>query len=291
MIATSAAIKLGFTQAFSRWATGLFAALASMAEVFAGVIAMLGAVSWLQGDARTPKVAMLAAVLTMLCARILLALVQGGAIRHSAAWLKGQGSGTTLEEIFSAAPRSLAWFLWTLPIELVATLWKWVGLAMVVFAYGRALGTHHAGGGAALTLALFLTLALPLALGWAALRRATLVISVRRDLGAWAAASQAVAALTARTGAFYAVLFTGLFTGGIAEAVLSVLSSGLSPSNASGFEPMIASQLASGVLLAFAAALFELVILYGFTALDSEDVAPAVAAVAVPVSHTAPPAV
>src|SRR5881394_1874331 len=110
MIDAGTAVKLAFTQAASRWATGLFAVLASFGEVFGGVVALLGAIAWLDGGEKSAPVALGAAFASVLAARILLAFVHGGAIRQSAAWLRGQGTGTTLEEMFTAAPRSMMWF-------------------------------------------------------------------------------------------------------------------------------------------------------------------------------------
>lgn len=282
MISTGAAIKLGFTQAASRWATGLFAVLASTAEVIAGVIALLAFFAWLNGGERTAPVAIAAAVAALLAARILLAFVHGGAIRQSAAWLKGLPSGTTLEEMFHAAPRSLAWFAWTLPIELLGALWKWLGLAALLWAYGRALATGAAGCSAALSLSMFTVLSLPLAIGWSALRRAALVAAVRDELGPFDAMARAAATLLARPGAHLAVLIVGLAGAFVAETMLSIFGSVLSPSELLALEPTLASQLGVGSLVAFAVALFELVILYGFTALET---GPA------PAPHPAAPAV
>lgn len=292
MISAGTAIRLGFVQAGSRWATGLFAALATMVEVFAGVVGMLGALAWLLGYSRAGPIALLTTVLCLLASRVLLTFVQGGAIRHGAKWLKGEATGTSLEEMFAAAPRSLAWLSWTLPLELLGMLWKWVGLAALLWAYGRALVTGHGGAGASFTLALFVTLALPLALLWAMLSRAALVAAVRDDVGPFVAASRALAWISARPGAFFAVLLVGLAGAMGAQLVLSIFGGAVSPDGASSLEHGIAEQLAGGVLAAFVAALFDLFILHGFTALVSapSPVAPAAPAVAIaPVPDLPPP--
>jgi hypothetical protein len=268
MTSAGTALKLGFTQAASRWATGLFAVLATVVEVIAQVIGVLGGLCWVEGDARTGPIALAAGFVCALCGRLMLALVQGGAIRQSAAWLKGQGTGTTLEEMFTAAPRSLAWFLWMLPVELFAMLWKWLGLAALLLAYGRAFAAHRGAVSAAAALAMFLTLSLPLALGWAGLRRAALVSAVRDEVGPWVASTRALAALGGRPGAHLVVLLVGVAGAVVSETVLSVFGSAVSRPELMAVEPMIAGQLAIGALVAFTAALFDLVILYGFTALD-----------------------
>lgn len=292
MIGAGSAIRLGFTQAFSRWATGFFCILVSIAEVFCGVILMLGFLAWLNGGARSGPIAIGAAVLGMLSARILLAFVHGGAIRQSAAWLEGRGTGTTLEEMFTAAPRSLGWFLWTLPIELLGALWKWVGLGALLFAYGRALLTRDGGFSASVTLAMFVTLALPLALGWALLRRAALIAAVRDELGPFAAASRGLSWIAARPGAWFAVLAVGVLAGAGAELVISMFGSAVSPEGGLDLiEPVIASELAGGVLVAFTWALFELVILFGFTALQSHPTPPPAPAPLPPAPDLPPPAV
>lgn len=295
MTTASAALRLAFSQAPSRWATALFAVLATFADVMGSSIALLGGAAWLAGAERTARVALLGALLVALVSRTLLAFVHGGAIRQSAAWLRGEGTGTALEEMFAAAPHSLRWFLWTLPIELLATLWKWLGLAAVVVAYGYALGTGRAGFSASVAFALFFTLSLPLALGWAALARATLVSAVREGLAPFAAASRALTELAARPGAYLAVLVTGAFGAALAEAMLSLFGSAFTPSGNLDLEPMLARQLAVGLLTAFTAALFELVILYGFTALavappPPAPLAPPLAPPTVPEGWVAPAA-
>lgn len=287
MISAGTAIRLGFLQAASRWATGLFAALATMVEVFAGVVGMLGALAWLQGYSRAGPIAILTTVLCLLASRVLLTFVQGGAIRHSAKWLKGESTGTSLEEMFHAAPRSLAWLLWTLPIELLGMLWKWLGLAALLWAYGRALVTGHGGAGASFTLALFVTLAFPLALLWAVLSRAALVAAVRDDVGPFVAATRALAWISERPGAFFAVLVVGLAGATGAEVVLSIFGSGMSPERTVSLEYGLADQLAGGLLVAFVGALFDLAILHGFTALVSAP-APAPPPLPAPVVPIAP---
>ncbi len=273
MISAPAAIRLGFTQAASRWATGLFAVLASCAEVLAGMTLMLGALALMLGHERAGPAALLAAVLGLLAARIMLALVHGGAIRQSARWLRGESSGTTLEELFHAAPYALGWLLWTLPLELLGALWKWVGLAALLWAFGHALAARSGGVSASLALAMFLTLVLPLALFWALVRRTALVAAVRDGLGPLDAALEAVDRIANRPLAYVGVLIVGLSGALAADVFLSMFGGALSPDGGE-LEPALASQLVGGVLAAFTGALFELVILFGFTALESEPAAP-----------------
>jgi hypothetical protein len=271
MSSASAAIRLGITQTASRWATALFAALASIAEVLAGTTATFGFLAWVDGSQNSPQVAMGAAVAGVFAARILLWLVHGGAVRQSAAWLRGQHTGTTLEEIFYASPRSLAVFAWSIPLELLTTAWKWLGIAAVVYGYGRALSVGHGGCPAALAFAGYLVAVLPIGLGWAALRRVALVNAVHHDVGAWKAATLGVASLVRRPLAFLGVLLLGLFASAMVDTGLSFLGSALGPAGGAGIEPMVASQLAVGVLLATAAALFDLFLVYAFTALEATD--------------------
>jgi hypothetical protein len=268
----SNAIRLGFQQSASRWATSLFAVLASIGEVLAGATLMMAGVAYAEGGERSSAVAVGAGLAGLLASRILLALVQGGAVRQSGAWLKGQGTGSTMEEVLAAAPKSLAWFAWTLPIEVFASLWKWLGLAAVLFGYVHAIATREAGCSASLALSAFACIAFFLAVGWSLLSRATLVWTVRRANGPFHASADALLALVRRPGAFFAVLATGLFGAAALSAVISVMANALTPDQ-QGLEQILSGQLATGVLLAFGGAWFDLVILYGFTALEADATA------------------
>jgi hypothetical protein len=265
----NAALRLGFQQAVSRSGTTLFAVLATIAEVLAGTTAMLGMFLWLDEAHKPAELAFGAAVVGILSARIMLALVQGGAIKQSDAWLRGQGSGGTMEEIFNAAPTSLAWFAWTLPIELLGAAWKWLGLAAGLYAFTHALAAGHGGFSASVALAAFVCLSVPLAIAWSALRRATLVSSLRRGVGPFRASAAALTALIQRPGAFAVVLFVGLFGAAVCEGGLSLVSSIISPDDF-GLETALTQQLCVAVLVGFTTAMFDLAILYGFTALDSD---------------------
>jgi hypothetical protein len=265
----SNAIRLGFTQTASRWATSLFAALAAIAEALAGVTALLGGLAWLDDREGSGMVALGAAIAGVLAARIMLALVQGGAVRQSGAWLSGQSSGTTMEELLAAAPRSLGWFAWTLPIEALGALWKWLGIGAVLYGYGHALSARHAGCTAALAFSAFTCLAIALGLAWGALSRATLVWAVRRQTGPFRAAADALTALLKRPGAFGLVLVTGLIGATVLSFGIGLLANGLTPDQ-QDVEEILMGQLATGVLIAFGGALFDLFILYGFTALEAE---------------------
>jgi hypothetical protein len=269
MTSAPTAIRLGFTQTASRWATSLFAALASIAEALAGITAMLGALAWLDDRERSGVLAFGAAIAGVLAARILLTLVQGGAVRQSGAWLGGQSSGSTMEEILAAAPRALGWFAWTLPIEALAALWKWVGLAAVLYGYGHAVSARHGGCSAALAFSAFTCIAVLLGLGWAALSRATLVWTVRRQVGPFRASAAAFTALLERPGSFFLVLVVGLVGAAVVTFGIGLFASGLTPDQ-QDVEEILMGQLATGVLIAFGSALFDLVILYGFTALEAD---------------------
>jgi hypothetical protein len=271
------AIRLGFQQTLSRWASSLFAVLASIAEVLAGLTALLGAAAWLDGGEKSSAAAFGASVAGMLSARILLVLVHGGAVRQSGAWLTGQTTGSTMEEILAAGPKSLGWFAWMLPIDLFAALWKWLGVFAVLFGYAHALGARHAGCSASLAFSGYVTVLLLLALGWALLGRMTLVWTVRRPFGPFRASADALVALLQRPGHFLAVLITGIAGTAVVSAVVSLFASGLTPDR-QGLEQVMMGQLTTGILIGFGSALFELVILYGFTALEADSPAPAATA-------------
>jgi hypothetical protein len=154
--------------------------------------------------------------------------VHGGAVRQSGAWLTGQTTGSTMEEIFAAGPKSLGWFAWMLPIDLFAALWKWLGLFAVLLGYAHALGARHGGCSASLAFSGYVTVLLLLGLGWALLGRMTLVWTVRRPEGPFRASADALVALLQRPGHFIAVLLTGIAGTAVVSAVVSLFASGSS---------------------------------------------------------------
>lgn len=56
-----------------------------------------------------------------LFSRVLGALIAGGVLRQGAAAFQGRPVGPLLQEVLAAAPRTLSFALWTLPLELLTS--------------------------------------------------------------------------------------------------------------------------------------------------------------------------
>ena len=275
------AVSMAVSQAFTRSPSTLFAVLVTTFEALSGLLLTMSLWSMLAGGDKVVPVAFAAAIVCLVCSRLLLAIVHGGAIRQSVAWLEGRPVGTALEQMWLAAPRSLSWFSLVLPLDLLATVWKWVGIAATTVAYLRAFGTGHAGGAASLALAMFIVTSIPLALAWGVIKRASLVSAVRDELPSTAAFGRAAITLITRPLGFTGLLIGGAVVAGVAHGALAVAASLFAPRAQAlqfAIEPRLINHLVVALLGACLVAVVELVVLYGFAALAPLRDRPVVAA-------------
>lgn len=279
----AAALKLGFSQVLSRWPMTLLAVLLGLLEPLGASVMTISMLMWL-GGAKAGAIGCALSAVAFFFARVLQLLVLGGAIRQSAHWLDGRPVGFAFEEVWAAAPRVLSFVVWALPLDLIFTAWRWVGVVATSVAFARALGAMHAGAWAAASLAWFVTLALVLTLGWAFIRRVALVATVRNDVPSTVGLALGCAQLAQTPWSYVAVLLVGVLLGALSEGALSISGSVLAPRGAAGFmlEPQLVGQLCIGVLGATVASLCELVTIYGFTALMPQRAPAAAVASEVP---------
>lgn len=266
------ALGLGAAQAVSLWPVAVLTFLARAAESTSALIASAGLLLHLVDGARASLATLGGALTGWLLARILRALLEGAALRQGQERQLAREVRTLLREVLSAAPRSLYFLFWMAPLELLAQSWRWLALLAAVGAYLQALGQGSHGFSASASLALYLTLLLPLAIAFAAWRRVGFVRSVARDQSALLSLSQAASALWNRPWPYLAVLFATGLLAAVADFSLSALVASLSPPSAPDqLELSFVSRLVSAILVSFPAALLELWLLQAFLALDLDE--------------------
>ncbi|MHB8874435.1 MAG: hypothetical protein ACYC8T_12175 [Myxococcaceae bacterium] len=269
---SSRALSLGAKQALSLWPAALAVFGCGAAEVLAGLIATVGVLEWLTGSSQVGQAALGAALSAWLAARILRALAEGGAIRQGAERMTGRGFLPLAAEAVRAAPRSLSFLAWSLPLELLYAGWRTLALIATLGAYFQALGTKQTGVLSSAALALFLTLSIPVAIAWALWGRVAFVRAVRRDEGVLISLYQAAGELWRRPWPRVIVLFA---TGAAAVAAELVLGGFVNALSSSQPEPSLrlalAGQVVGGILVAYVASLVELARLQALLALELGD--------------------
>jgi hypothetical protein len=265
---TAQALSLGAQQAVSLWPAALGLFLCGAAEVLAGLVAVLGALEWATDSANVGLAALGGAVVVWLAARVLRALVEGGALRQGAARMQRRGFLPLAAEAVSAAPRTLSFLAWSLPLELLYAAGAGLAMLTASAAYFGALGAKHGGFLSSASLALLLTLWAPAAVAWALWGPVAFVRAVRRDEGVLVSLYDAAGELWRRPWQRLAVL---VVTGAAAAVAELVLGGMVSVFSAPSLPSTVAGQLVSGLLAAYVAGLVGLCRLQAFLALGLND--------------------
>lgn len=281
------ALRLGFHRALDRlwpvlalWGTGACEVLASSAL---GLLALhaLGSGNWRGGGA-----GMVALAAAWLAARAARAVVAYGALTASAAALQRQPEPAAGPALLGTAGRALGYFALSSALEIFLRVWVWTSLVATGWSFLATAGQGGAAATPSLGLAFTLSAAAPLSLALALWSDASLARSAGRGEPFSVALLETARALWRRPWAPLAiVVVTGLLRWTAEVSVTSV--AGLaSPAALSGGPPPAAlgAQLTGGLLVALAAAIFELARLVGLQALDLDvDRGPAEPILALPV--------
>jgi hypothetical protein len=272
------ALRLGFQQAVSLWPAAIAAFLCGAAEVLAGLVLMLGLLAWVQGGFSHVGMAALGASGTgWLAARTLRALVEGGAIRQGSQRMRKKGFLSLAVEASRAAPRSLSFLWWSVPLELLHLVGSSVAVAAGLLAYARALGEQQGGVLSSAALALRLSLIVPVSIAWALWGRVALVRAVNRDQGVLISLFEAAGVLARRPWPRVLILLVTGFAALIAQAVLTGMVNAVMPGFGEAqvdWDLSLAGQWVAGVLISFWAALIELTRLQSLLALELEEEPP-----------------
>jgi hypothetical protein len=173
----------------------------------------------------------------------------------------------------SSSGRSLALWLWSLPIALISSAWRWLALIAAVWAYSVAFSGQGSGVLASFELALVLTLSAPFLIFTVAWLEASFVRSVHRDQPALTSLHDGAGDVARAPAATLGVVYLCGLLGFLAEllfagALSSAAPGDVPPESALGLS--FAQQTAGGVLAAFALALLSHSRLQAFVALHLE---------------------
>lgn len=267
-VPTAIGLKLGWAQAVSLWPATLLLFLCRTALLLCSTATGLLVLKAFTSTEVTIAAAAAGLGTAWVLAHVLRALVLGGALRQAALRLREQPPGALAAQAVAAAPRSLAYLLFGTLLELAADVYRGLLLLVTGWLYVEALGQHRFGALSAAGLALALTLLLPVALAARLVVEVALARSAGCDEGYLTSLYEAAGALWRRPWPWVSLLVnTGLLAWGADLAFSGTVALVASPASGS-FDLAVAGHLASGMLLAFVAALLELARLDAFLALE-----------------------